>query len=215
VGRLFEAIVNVVRGKANDTADKLEDPVRDGKLAIEDASKDLIEFKNEIAAVMASKRKFDRELTAAKADTKKFENIAKQAKDAGNTDDAIKSLGKMNKAKGRVIELQKSIKGIDKQITNLRSEMDKRRDTISNAESNITQLQARQHCADIRKQAAAASDKFNGNGSPFSKLEKLEGKVLEQEDEADALEELSGNDDDLESKYDSNQADLDKQLAAL
>jgi len=214
-GRFFEAISNVVRGKANDVADKLEDPVRDGKLAIEDAKKDLTRFKNEIAEVIASKKKLDRDLVAAKADVKKYESIAKQAKEAGNTDDALAALGKMNSAKSRADDLKRNIKSIDKQVTMLRSEMDKRRDTISNAYSNISQLQARQHCADIRKQAAAAKDKFNSAGSPFAKLEKLEGKVLEQEDEADALEELNGDDTDIESKYDPKKADIEAQLAAL
>ena len=214
LGRLWEAVCNTVKGKADEAAEKLEDPVRDSKIAIEQANKELSQFKSDIASVMSEKKSLERELEDNKANIKKYNAVAEKALEAGNEDDARKALGLVESSEARVKELSAQCKVFEGQIKKLRASMEKRRAMVDNAERNVTVLKARDRCTKIRQAVVDAESKMN-KSNPFTKLEKFEEDIQRSEDQIAAMEELTDSeDDDLESKYEVDTS-VDDKLAKL
>ena len=214
--RLFRAIINFFRGLFGEAAKAIEDPVRDGKLAIEDSKDQIADFRMKIASLIAESKKMERRLSVAKEAVTKWTGIAEMAAGKGDRDGAKSALEFKARASKDVATLSSEINRTNQTITNLKSQLDAAQNKITNAESNMTTLSARRDAAAIRKGLAEASAGLNSGDSPLAALDDLENQVNTSEAEAEALEEMSNTDTgaDLESKY-SGGSDMDSELEAL
>lgn len=92
MANLWNAIRNVVRGKSNELAEKIADPVRDGKLAIEDSKKQIASFTEKIAKLTAHNKQQIRKRDELEQEVKKYHNLAVRAAQGGNENDARQAL---------------------------------------------------------------------------------------------------------------------------
>lgn len=215
---LFKSFSNLIRGKSQDLAKTMADPIRDGKLAIQDSEKMIAEFTSKIAKLIAQSKRLNRELIEAEANVTKFQGFAEKAASNENLEDARRSLELKNEAQRRVDTLRSEIARSDQLITNLRSQLSTARAKVAGARRNVVNLEARHEGAKIRTELAKASSEFNAGDNPLAALDDLEKSVNEKESEADAWEDLNmdgKSDTALEEKYGGSSVDVDGELAAL
>src|SRR5206468_10874190 len=105
--------------------------------------------------------------------------------------DAREALTLKQKAEQQTNTIQTQLTQNNALVTRLRDQLNNARLKVANAQSNITQLQARSSAAKIRTDLAKASTQFNANQGGLAALDNLEHTVNQQESEADAYEELA------------------------
>lgn len=217
---LFRSIKNLFRGKADELADALADPVRDGKLAIKDSEKQIEGFTNQIAKVMAETKKLEKDLANSKKDSEKWMEVAKNAAAAGDEDAARHALEKKQMAEQRVQTLTVEVDKSQKLVAQLREQLNNSKARLSKAKNNLSRLEARSSAAEIRKEFAKAQTDFNSNRDGLAALDDLEKAVNSEEAEAEAFEELAGSteeakSEDILAKYSQPTSEVDDELAAL
>lgn len=199
---LFKAIGNMFREKRDQAAKALEDPIRDGKFAIEDSKTAIRKFTTDVAHLRAATIKLEQEHKDALSEKKKYEGIAGAAGKAGNKDDVETAVGKITQWTTRAAELKRQIDNNKKTQQNLQSQLEKSRTKVNRAEQNHQTLAARKKGADIRKSLAMASSKFAEGQGGLAALDNLEDAVRDTEAEAQAFEEMAAPaDEGLEDKY--------------
>jgi phage shock protein A len=202
---LLKSIGNWIRGKKDEAANKLKDPVRDGKFAIEDTEKQIAGFTQRVATLVAQNKRSQRQVKEAEEEVAKWQNIAQRAIEAGNEDDARTALEKKAQVSQRLTTMKSEIERNEKLITTLRQQLNNARARVAQAKSDHVRLSARLEGAKIRQDLANASSTFGSGDSPLAQLDDLARSVEEKETEAEALEELAGvgaeSGQDLEAKY--------------
>ena len=202
MGKLFNAIANTLRGKRDEAAKKLADPVRDGKFAIEDAEGQIREFRGVLTKLVAVSKKLERDVAAAKGEIKKYDRLATAAGADGNeaaVNQAVERIEEWEtKKETAATQLKRNLADEGK----LRKQLSDAETKVSTAKSNMHMLAARKQGAEIRKQLSDAASKFGAGGKGLAALDDLREAVDEAEAEADAAEDLSGGgDDDLLAEY--------------
>ncbi len=218
---LLKAFANMLRGKKDELAKKMADPVRDGNIAIEDSEKHIAEFTEKIAKLVAETKRLTRQRNNAQAEVDKFTRIAQKAAEAGNEADVRAAIEAKSGAAQRLKSVDSEVKRNEQLVTNLRDQLSKARAKVAQAKTNVTSLSARMEGAKVRQELAKASSEFNSGGSPLAALNDLEKAVDTKESEAEAWEELVGSEtgatmEDLEDKYDAGSSTgVDDEVAKL
>jgi phage shock protein A len=202
MGKFWKAIKNTVRKHKDDAAEKLADPVRDGKYAIEDAKKKLAEINSTMAKYSASIKKNERKLDTELADIKKYGNLAKKAAAAGNEENVLKCITEKTQAQARADNLKKQIKTDLVYKNKMKNDWQKKNNEVSAAESNHAQLAVRKKMAEARKEFSKGTQGLDSD-SCFAEMNKLNDLVEADECEAEALEEMAPSDTlaDMEAEY--------------
>ncbi len=202
MGSLWKSVKNTFRQKKDEAAKKLEDPIRDGKYAIEDSKKKLGEIQSTIAKYSASIKKNQRQLDTELADIKKWGNMAKKAAGAKNEENVRKCITEKAQAQSRADNLKKNIKNDEAYLAKMKSDWQKHNNKVSQAESNHSQLAVRKQMAEARKELAKGAQGLNSDNC-FAELDKLNDSVEADECEAEALEEMAPTDSlaDMEAEY--------------
>lgn len=202
MAKFWKMFKNTVREKKDQAADKMADPIRDGKFAIEDAKKKLAEINGDIAKYSASIKINERQLATETADVKKWTNLAKKAADAGNEENVRKCITDKAQAQARADNLKKQIKIDLAYKDQMKSQWQKKNNEVSQAESNHAQLAVRKQMAEARKEFAKGSAGLDSE-SCFAEMNKLNEQVIADECEAEALEENVPTDTmaDMEAEY--------------
>lgn len=216
---LLKSFTNLIRGKSQELAKKMADPVRDSKLAIQDSEKMIADFTSRIAKLVAQNRSLQREQKEAEASVAKFQGFAEKAVATQNVEDARQALERKAETQKRLDQLQVEIARNDQLIKTLRDQLAKARAKVASAKRNIVGLEARFEGSKVRKELAKAASDFNSGESPLSALDDLDKAVNAQEVEAEAWEELTvddTSDQTLEEKYGAgSSSDVDAELAKL
>jgi len=215
---LLKAFTNLVRGKSQELAKKMSDPVRDSKLAIQDSEKMIADFTTRIAKLVAQNRSLQKDHREAEAEIAKYQGFAERAVASNNVDDARRSLELKAESQKRFDYLANEITRNEQLISTLRNQLSKARAKVAGSKRNIVSLEARHEGAKIRRELAKASSEFNTGDSPLAALDDLEKAVTAQESEAEAWEELTHEDaasQSLEEKYSTSAPDIDAELAKL
>ena len=221
MAKVFKAVGNWFRAKDEDAAKAIGDPVRDGKFAIEDSKKQIAEFTQKIAKLVASNKRMEREHVDAVAEAGKFQTYAERAAADESADDVRTALEHRTDAEGRVATMESEIENTSQLIAQLRGQLNRSRAKVAGAESNLVRMSARMEGAKVRKELAKASSSFDTGDSPLAALDNLEQEVLTLETEAEAWEELSTDpaaeaQKSLEAKYgDAGTSEVDDEVAKL
>ena len=202
MGKFWKAVKNTVRKHKDDAAEKLADPIRDGKFAIEDAKKKLAEINGTMAKYSASIKKNERQLDTELADIKKWGSLAKKAASVGNEENVRKCITDKAQAQARADNLKKQIKTDLAYKNKMKSDWQKKNNEVSQAESAHSQLAVRSKMASARKEFAAGTQGLDSD-SCFAEMNKLNDLVEADECEAEALEEMAPTDSmaDMEAEY--------------
>ncbi len=213
---LLKAVGNWFRAKKDSAAEKMADPIRDGKFAIEDSEKKIAEFTSQIAKLIAETKKLEKQKKGAEEDVAKWMNIAKKAATSGNEDDARTALENKTNADAQVASFTAEAAKNEQITKNLRNQLEKARKKVAKAKGDFVRLSARSEGAKVRKELAKATSDFNSGDSPLSALDDLSKSVDADESEAEAWEDLTGNPDaDLADKYATSSSEVEDELAAL
>lgn len=218
MGKLGKAISNWFRDKHDQMAGIFADPARDTRIAIEDSKRLVEAFTEKVARVMAETKKLKKLLADAEVQVDKWKGIAVKAAEAGDEGDAREALVRKADAAKKVDTLTEEIAQNEEVTEKLRTQIAETKDRIQQAESDRARLIAKLEGTRIRKDAAQAGANFGDETNPLAALDDLEEAVKSSEAEAEAWEELLGEDEqgkDLESKYNTADEAIEAELAEL
>lgn len=217
---LFRSLANIFRKKVKEIDQAVKDPIADGEAAIEDSEKQVANFQEQIAKLLAKNKQTERNVSELEADVAKYEIIATNALKAGNEDAARQALEIQGQKEKVLATLKGEVQANEKLIEGLRAQLNTARSRIDQAKSNKFRLEARLEGAKIREGLAEASSSLSSNNSPFAALDDLEKVVDEVECRAEAKEELVGQEPanvaaNLEEQFLKESSNVDDRLAKL
>ena len=219
---IFSRIGDIMKANVNDLIDKAEDPEKMVKQIIRDLQQEVAKSTQALGKAMASQRIAERQYKTALQSSADWESKAKAALAAGNTEMAKKALSYKVKADNDVASYQQMYETITTQTDAIRNQ--------------VETLKAKLEEAKTQKNLAQSMGGINTSSS-MDKFNRMEEKIMQQEAEAAAFAEISGNSNadtksfeqmEADTKVDAelqrlmaemgtstSDADLDAQLAAL
>lgn len=212
---IFSRISDIFKANVNDTLDKAEDPEKMLKQMIIEMEESVNKATLAVAGAIANEKSLERKLEKAKRERDDWEQKAGQAIVANREDLARAALEKKVISERNVNDLLPIHQQAKVASDKMRAQLDSLKAKLEEARSRQSTLIARSQAAKAQKQIAQS---FSGVGSDaFSKFDKYEGKIEKLESEAEAFEQLAGNDTKLEDEFKmlSNNSSVDGELLAL
>ena len=232
---IFSRIGDIMKANVNDLIDKAEDPEKMVKQIIRDLQQEVTKSTQALGKAMASQRIAERQYKTALQSSADWESKAKAALAAGNTEMAKKALSYKVKADNDVASYQQMYETITTQTDAIRNQVETLKAKLEEAKSRQAMLIARSQMAKTQKNLAQSMG--INTSSSMDKFNRMEEKIMQQEAEAAAFAEISGNSNadtksfeqmEADTKVDAelqrlmaemgtstSDADLDAQLAAL
>ncbi|MDR4434737.1 PspA/IM30 family protein [Bacillus tequilensis] len=211
---------DIMSANINALLDKAENPEKMADQYLRNMNSDLSKVKAETAAVMAEEQRTNRELRECQADMEKMESYAMKALQAGNEGDARTFLERKTSLGSKLPELQTANQMAAANAAQMRKMHDK-------LVSDIGELEARKNMIKAKWAVAKTQDRMNklgasvsGASQSMSAFGRMEDKVNQALDQANAMAELNSapldDIDDLTAKYDTaGSSQVDDELAAL
>ncbi|MBO6116715.1 MAG: PspA/IM30 family protein [Ruminococcus sp.] len=215
---VFARLSDLLKANINDLIDKAEDPEKMVKQIIIDMNKELNKAVQNLGKAKASEKIAEKKYLDCEKVSKDWETKAKMALQKGDQDLAKKALAKKVKADEELASYKQMYESISAQTRTIGEQVEVLKNKLDEAKSRQAMLIARSQMAQTKKQLAAAQSDFDTQ-SAFSKLDRMEEKVMQQEAEADAFTEIGGgNDQDgLQEQFAQlqNDAQVDAELQRL
>lgn len=210
---------DIMSSNINAILDKVEDPEKMIDQYLRNLNRDLGNVKAETASIMAEEKRSKRVLEECREELNKMENYALKALEAGNEEDAKKFLE-------RKVDSVKKESGLQEAYNLAVSNAEKMREMHDKLVSDIKELESKRSMLKGKMAVAKTQDRINKIGSSItdantsiSAFQRMEDKVNRALDESNAMAELnkSPKDDieDLFSKYDNKNSDVDDELERL
>lgn len=210
---------DIMSSNINALLDKAEDPEKMIDQCLRNLNSDLGKVKSETASIMAEEQRSKRELDECNEESTKMQNFAVKALEANNEDDARKFLEKKASLTNKLTNLQQSYDLANTNATRMREMHDKLVKDIGELESRKDMIKGKIAVAKTQERLNNIGSSVNSANNSLSAFDRMEQKAEHMLDKANAMAELnfSPKDDikDLTSKYSSNSADVDADLAAL
>lgn len=214
---IFSRLSDLLKANVNDLIDRAEDPEKMVKQIIIDMQQELGKSTQALGKAVASERMAERQYKTALAKSAEWENKAKAALAAGNTDLAKKALANKVKVDEDVTNYKEMYETISNQTDAIREQVEVLKSKLEEAKSRQAMLIARSQMADTQKQLAKSIGGIDSS-SAFDKMNKMEDKIVRKEAEAQAFSEIAGTDtDDNEDEFEKLQTDskVDSELQRL
>ena len=212
---IFSRISDIFKANVNDTLDKAEDPEKMLKQMIIEMEESVNKATLGVAGAIANEKSLERKLAKSRADVTDWENKAVQALQAGREDLAKAALEKKNISDRNVKDLEPIYVQAHQTADKMRQQLNTLKAKLDEARTRESTLIARSQAAKAQKQIAQT---FSGVGSDaFGKFDKYEQKIEKVESEAEAFEQLAGEDVKLEDEFKmlNTSASVDSDLLAL
>jgi len=202
---LLKSIANALRGATEAAANQLQDPVRDGKFAIEDAKKQKDAFVSQIASLVAGTKALEKRVANENAEVQKFENIAQRAGAANDADGVREALALKAKNQKEADAFQHEIDQNKALEAKLRAQLDDMNARIENAETDSVRLGVRVESSKLRTEVAKGAAGVSG-GDGLAALDELSKAADDSDAQAEAWEEMAktnahASGSDLSAKY--------------
>lgn len=192
---VFTRLSDLLKSNINDLIDRAEDPEKMVKQIIIDMQKELNKATQNYGKAKASERLALKKYEDAKKVSESWEYKAKAALNQGNQDLAKQALAKKVKADEDLANYKEMYDSISAQTEAIGDQVEVLKSKLDEAKSRQAMLIARSQMADTKKQLAKAQGGFDGS-SALEKFNRMEEKVQRKEAEADAYNEIAGNEDD-------------------
>lgn len=216
----FDRMKTLVKGKANQTMDKLEE--KNIEVIVEEEirkmKEEYREAKSAVAKSITLVKEAETKSNKAKEEVEHWTNRAKQALEAENEELARKALEKKQEA-------EKDYKKYQEQVTERRKIADIHKAKINELKERIDEAEDRQDELIAVAETARATKEINetmsglGKVSAGDNLDRLEKRVTKMEAEAQASDELYEDlkKDDLEAQFETLESkdSVDDELAKL
>lgn len=189
---IFKKAADVFRANVNDLVDKAENPEKMVKLIIIDMEKEVENCTKALGQVMGNEKQILKQLDNQKAQVSEWEDKAKLALKAGNTELAKTALTRKVTAESGIASLQASYDSISAQVADLKEKVKILKTKLEEARVRQNMLLARSQAAKAQ-QAVAKSVSSTNSSSAFSKLDKMESKIEMQEAQAQSFSDINGD----------------------
>lgn len=214
---IFARLSDLLKANVNDLVDRAEDPEKMVKQIILDMQKELGTSTQALGKAVASERMAEKQYKNAVATSKKWEDNAKAALNAGDTELAKKALANKVKVDEDVTNYKEMYETISNQTDAIREQVELLKSKLEEAKSRQAMLIARSQMADTQKNLAKSLGGMDSSSS-FDKMNKMEDKIVRKEAEAQAFAEIAGSDlDSGEDEFTKLQTDskVDNELQRL
>ena len=212
---IFSRIADIFRSNVNDALDKAEDPEKMLKQMVLEMEESVNKATLAVAGAISNEKNLERRIEKATKERQNWEEKAVQALKSGREDLAKAALEKKSIADRNFSDLQPLYEQAKASSVKMREQLNALKNKLEEARSRQSTLIARSQAAKAQKQI---SQSFSGVGSDaFSKFEKYETKIEKLESEAEAFEQLAGENTDLENQFKELQTNttVESELLAL
>ena len=215
---ILKRFKDIMASNINAMLDKAEDPEKMIDQYLRDLNSDLGKVKSETAAIMAAEKRERRELEELQKEMDDMQRYAVKALEAGNEDDARKFLQRKAEVTAREKDMQTSVELAAANTVQMRQMHDKLESDISELESRRQELKGKAAVAKTQKRMNEFTSSMSGAGDRLSAFDRMEQKINQELDEAQAMTELNQSSktdiNDLAKKYDGD-TNVDAELDSL
>jgi phage shock protein A len=212
---IFGRIADIFKSNVNDALDQAEDPEKMLKQMVLEMEESVNKTTLAVANAVANEKSLERKLAKARTEAQDWMMKAQQAIAANREDLARAALGKKAISDKNIADLEPIYVQAKATADKLRQQLDALKNKLDEARSRQSTLIARSQAAKAQKQIAQS---FSGVGSDaFSKFDKFEQKIEKLESQAEAFEQLAGDNTKLEDEFKllSSNASVEDQLLQL
>ncbi len=210
---IFNRIGDIIKSNVNDLIDRAEDPEKMVKQIIIDMQKELKKSTEALGKAKTSERLAKRQYENAVKVSAEWENKAKSALKAGNTELAKTALAKKVKADEDVANYKEMYESISAQADAIASQVDAVKAKLDEAKSRQAMLIARSQMADTKKNLAQSLGGIDSSSSS-EKFNRMEEKIIRKEAEADAFSDIAGTNTDNDDSDDFKKLETDSKVDA-
>jgi phage shock protein A len=212
---IFSRISDIFKANVNDALDKAEDPEKMLKQMVIEMEESVNKATLSVASAIANEKSLQRKIEKARRDVTDWQEKAKVALTSGREDLAKAALEKKAIADRNVADLEPIYQQAKVTADKMRDQLNKLKAKLEEARSRQSTLIARSQAAKAQKQIAQS---FSGVGSDaFGKFDKFEEKIEKSESEAEAFEQLAGDNTSLDDEFKqlSSSTEVDADLLKL
>lgn len=196
---IFNRIADIFKANVNDALDKAEDPEKMIKQMVVEMEESVNKATLAVGNAIANEKQLERKISRSRQLALDWNQKAMQAVQAGRDDLAKAALEKKANADRAVRDLEAPYEQAKAASANMRQKLDVLKGKLEEARSRQNTLIARTQAAKAQKQIAQS---FSGVGSDaFSKFDKFENKVEQLESQAEAFDQLAGNENALDQEF--------------
>ncbi|HHU20484.1 MAG TPA: PspA/IM30 family protein [Bacilli bacterium] len=196
---------DIISSNVNALLDRMEDPEKMIDQYLRNMSNDLAEVKKNTASVMAEETKAKRLVADNEAEVAKYEELAKKAIKSGSDDDARVFLAKKQELEDIGVGLAKTYATAHENASKMRQMHDKLASDIEKLKQRQSMLKAQISVADTQEKINKANQSVGKTQGSIGSFKRMEDKISERLDQADAMAELNEEPEDeaksLEEKY--------------
>ena len=200
-GGFFKSMRNKAIAKAEAINDQYRDPEADGKVALIEARRELVDMKGQRSELLVQIKGLQEERQQSAFDVTKWERVAQAAGLAQKEDDVIKAVGHKQEAEEEVKLFDAEIQKCEQLAAQIKTKIDDREEEISNAERDTRRLAVTVKFAKFRETVA---NDLAGTSATATALSRLRSDARAAQNRAEVAEEEAGNDtasDALAKKY--------------
>jgi phage shock protein A len=186
----------------------IDNPIQENRYDIEKAEKELIDYRHQLAKLIAANTRLKHEQEDAQGQADKYARLADRAAQAGNRGDVAEAIRQKNMHASRVVSITTELTKNDELISAINTNISNHQNRIDSAKIKCVQLETRLTNAELRGEMVATT--LNTEG--LNALDDLEKKVEEKESLVDATAQVFTL-NTLETKY--NDVEDDSEVEAL
>lgn len=180
----------------NALEDAIDNPIQENRYDIEKAEKDLNNYRNQLASLIAANIRLKHEQEDAQGQVDKYTRLADRAAQAGNRGDVTEAVRQKNMHTSRVASITTEVAKNDELIAAINTNIANHQNQIDSAKIKCVQLETRLTNAELRSKMVETTPNTEG----LNALNEFEKKVVEEEALVDAKTQVFTV-NTLESKY--------------
>lgn len=212
---IFSRITDIFKSNVNDALDKAEDPEKMIKLMVIEMQEAVVRSTSALAQAMGNTKRLERQYLDFQTSSQDLQGKAMIALKANNEELAKAALAKKAQADQQAAQYKQMFEGSNNTTNQLKEQVAKLKVKLDEAKMKESVLIARSQNAKAQADVAKKLGGFDENS--FAKFDKFEDKILKLESEAQAFNEMSGQDTSLDDQFKllSKNTQVDDELAKM
>ncbi|MES2730422.1 MAG: PspA/IM30 family protein [Bacteroidota bacterium] len=212
---IFSRITDIFKSNVNDALDKAEDPEKMIKLMVIEMQEAVVKSTSALAQAMGNTKRLERQYLDFQQSSDDLQGKAMIALKAGNEDLAKAALAKKAQADQQAAQYKQMFEGSNNTTNQLKDQVAKLKLKLDEAKMKESVLIARSQNAKAQADVAKKIGGFDENS--FAKFDKFEDKILKLESEAQAFNEMAGQNTSMDDQFKllEKNSQVDDELAKM
>ena len=198
---IFSRIFKIGQAKINQVVDTFEQPEVMLDQAIRDKEKQLVDLKKSVASCIASLRQTETQMNQEKEEQERWEANAEAALKANKDDLALKALARAKEHENNVAQFSNNVESQQLDIDKLKSDLLAQQNQLAEYKRNRDFIVAQAKFSEAKKDIHSARSKLAGGKDIDNLMERMKQKAEKSSYEADAMQELSTVNSNLEKEF--------------